>query len=159
MAFSHNTFFMSFIKIYLHFVWATKNRVPYLSSKSIRDDVWDHIHLNSKIKEIHTLYVGGHKDHCHCLVSLSKDQTISKIAQLLKGESSFWINKSGLIKDQFQDLKFDWQDEYYVESVSYSGLSNVINYISHQEEHHLVHSFEEEYEKLMIEINEQNLGG
>ncbi len=32
-------------------------------------------------------------EHCHCIVSLGEDQTMRKIMQLIKGESSYWINK------------------------------------------------------------------
>ena len=148
---------MPFIRVYLHFVWSTKNRKPYLSTPEIRNQVWEHIYLNAKLKEIRTLIVGGHKDHCHCLVSFDKEQTISKVAQLLKGECSFWINKSGLILEHFPNNKFDWQDEYYVESVSPEGLYPVRDYILNQEAHHKHFTFEQEYEKLMTEFNEQNL--
>jgi hypothetical protein len=43
----------------------------------------------------------------HCLISLGIEQTIEKVIQLIKGESSHWINKTGLCK-----TKFGWQDEY-----------------------------------------------
>lgn len=120
---------MPFIRVYLHLVWSTKNRFPFLITPAIRSQVWEHIYINSKLKEINTLLVGGYNDHCHCLVSLGKEQTISKVVQLLKGECSFWINKSGLILDHFPDNKFDWQDEYFVESVSPKSLHHVWNYI------------------------------
>jgi len=138
-------------------VWSTKNKVPYLITPEIRSKVWEHIYLNSKLKEINTLLVGGHKDHCHCLVSFGKEQTISKVAQLLKGECSFWINKFGLILDHFPNTKFDWQDEYFAESISPKDLHHVWNYILTQEEHHKHFTFDQEYEKLMTEFNEQNL--
>lgn len=46
--------------------------------------------------------VNGHAEHCHCLVSLSSNQIIEKIVQLIKGESSYWINKNNLINDKFR---------------------------------------------------------
>ncbi len=119
-----------------------------LSNKSARDQLWQHIMENSKRKNIHILEIGGHHDHCHCLVSLNKDQTISKIVQLLKGESSFWINRSGLITQHF-----DWQDEYYVESIPYDSISRVVNYIQLQEEHHRKDTFQEEVERFLNEFN------
>lgn len=39
---------MPFIKVYIHFVWSTKNRVPYLDSKELRLKVWNHIRENAK---------------------------------------------------------------------------------------------------------------
>ncbi|MEN8731407.1 MAG: transposase [Bacteroidia bacterium] len=48
--------------------------------------------------------VNGYSQYCHCLVSLDSNQTIAEIAQLIKGESSFWINKNELTSS-----KFGWQ--------------------------------------------------
>jgi REP element-mobilizing transposase RayT len=135
---------MQFIKVYIHFVWSTKNRQPYLNSKELRLKVWQHIKANAKTKGIFIDFISGYSDHCHCLISLGTDQTIQKIMQLIKGESSFWINKNQLTKE-----KFDWQDEYFAVSVSESALNKVRNYIKNQEEHHRKKSFQEEYEEFI----------
>ncbi|PWB19858.1 transposase, partial [Flavobacterium sp. HTF] len=87
---------MSFIKIYIHFVWSTKNRIPYLDSIELREKVWKHIIENAKEKGIFIDFINGYADHCHCLISLGVDQNIQKIMQLIKGESSYWINKNKL---------------------------------------------------------------
>jgi putative transposase len=135
---------MPFIKVYIHFVWSTKNREPFLDSKELRLKVWDHIRENARSKGIYLDFVSGYSDHCHCLVSLGLDQTIQKIMQLIKGESSFWINKNQLTKQ-----KFEWQDEYFAVSVSESILEKVRNYIQNQEDHHRKKSFEEEYSEFL----------
>lgn len=135
---------MPFIKIYVHFVWSTKNRVEYLETKEIRDKVWFHIKENAKKKDIFVDFVNGYSQHCHCLVSLGVDQTISKIMQLIKGESSHWINKEGLTKE-----KFEWQDEYWGVSVSESMIETVRNYFKNQENHHGTHSYNAEINELI----------
>ena len=135
---------MPFIKVYIHFVWSTKNREPFLDSKELRLKVWNHIRENAKSKGIFLNFVSGHSDHCHCLVSLGLDQTIQKIMQMIKGESSFWINKNQLTKQ-----KFEWQDEYFAVSVSESMLEKVRNYIQNQEDHHRKKSFQEEYAEFL----------
>lgn len=43
---------MPFVKVYIHFVWSTKNRVPYLDSKELRLKIWSHIRENGKEKGI-----------------------------------------------------------------------------------------------------------
>ena len=134
---------MPFVKIFIHFVWTTKNRKPFLDSRQLREKVWQHIQENSVKKGVHVDTIGGYQDHCHCLIKLGIDQTASKVMQLLKGESSYWINKELLTKS-----KFGWQDEYYGHSVSESGLGNVRRYIQNQEEHHRKTTFGEEYRKL-----------
>ena len=136
---------MPFVKVYIHFVWSTKNRVPYLSSPDIRQQMWKHIKQNADDKGIFIDFVNGYSDHCHCLVSLGVDQTIQKVVQLIKGESSFWINKSGLITS-----KFEWQDEYFAVSVSESMIDRVRGYIKKQEEHHQKKTFQQEYDELFL---------
>ena len=135
---------MPWIKVWLHFVWSTKNRIPYLQN-SIRPRVLDHIRQNAREKNIHVDFINGYLEHIHCLISLGNDQTLEKIMQLIKGESSFWINKSNLTEKKFQ-----WQDEYFVASVSESNLERVRRYIAKQEEHHSKVPFEKEFDELLL---------
>jgi len=135
---------MSLIKIYIHCVWSTKNREPYLESKELRTKVWKHIRENAKEKGIFVDFVNGYNNHCHCLISLGVDQTIQKVMQLIKGESSYWINKNKLTKE-----KFGWQDEYFAVSVSESMIERVRNYIKNQEQHHAKKSFQQEYDEFI----------
>lgn len=135
---------MPFVKVYIHFVWSTKNRVPYLVTKEIRQAMWQHIKENGKAKGIFIDFVNGYMEHCHCLVSLGTEQTISKVMQLIKGESAFWFNKQ-----KFIDKKLEWQDEYYAVSVSESILSKVREYIKNQEEHHKKKTYQLEYEEFI----------
>ncbi|AFH49633.1 Hypothetical protein IALB_1927 [Ignavibacterium album JCM 16511] len=135
---------MSWVRIWVHLVFSTKNREPYLNSKEIRQKVFQHIKDNAKLKGIWLDCINGYQDHIHCLISVNKDQTISTIAQLIKGESSFWINKNKLTK-----TKFIWQDDYWAVSVSESHIESVREYISKQEEHHKVKTFTEEVDEFM----------
>jgi putative transposase len=138
---------MPFIKIYIHFVWSTKNRVPYLKTLDIRKSMWKHIKENAMEKGIFVDYVNGYKDHCHCLVSLGSEQTISKVMQLIKGESAFWFNKQEMIEE-----KFEWQTEYFAVSVSESSVDRVRNYIKNQEVHHRGKTYQEEYDEFIIKF-------
>lgn len=136
---------MPFVKVYIHFVWSTKNRYPYLNTKEIRTKVWNHIRENAREKGIFIDFVNGYDDHCHCLVSLGVDQTIQKVMQMIKGESSYWINNQGLTKE-----KFEWQTEYFAVSVSESMIDKVRNYIKNQEAHHQKKTFQQEYDEFII---------
>lgn len=135
---------MPFIKVYIHFVWSTKNRFPFLNSLELREKMWKHIKENGKEKGIFIDFVNGYSDHCHCLVSLKSDQTIQKVIQMIKGESAFWFNNQNFILE-----KFGWQDEYFAVSVSESKIENVRNYIRNQETHHSIKSFDDEYNKMI----------
>ena len=136
---------MPFVKVYLHCVWSTKNRIPYLDSIELRQKDWNHIRENAIQKGIYIDFINGYSDHCHCLISLGVDQNIQKVIQLIKGESSFWINKNELTKEKFQ-----WQEEYFAVSVSESILDKVREYIKNQEEHHKKKSFQEEYDEFIL---------
>ncbi len=63
---------------------------------------------------------------------------------MIKGESSFWINKNHLTKE-----KFEWQDEYFAVSVSESMIEIIRNYIKKQEEHHSRKTFQQEYDEFI----------
>ena len=143
---------MPYIKVFIHFVWSTKNRIPFLGTKEIRHEVWQHIRTNSQEKGIYVDFVGGFDDHCHCLVSLGSEQTICKIMQSIKGESSYWINKQ-----HFFDQKFEWQNDYFAVSVSGSVINRVRDYIKNQEEHHKRKTFTDEYEEFIIKYGFQRM--
>lgn len=135
---------MPFVKIYIHLVWSTKNRIPFLKTQELRNEVWQHIKINAVEKGIFIDTVNGYTDHCHCLISLGIEQNISKVIQLIKGESSHWINKQNLC-----ETKFEWQDEYFAVSVSESIVQQVRAYINKQEEHHQLKTFQQEYEEFI----------
>ena len=110
----------------------------------MRQTIFNHIKENAKEKGIYIDFINGYTDHVHCLVSLGIDQSMSKIMQLIKGESSFWINKNGICED-----KFEWQDEYFAVSVSESIVDRVREYIKKQEEHHQKKTYAQEYDELI----------
>ena len=134
---------MSWVRIWVHLVFSTKNRETYLH-QSIRKQVFQHIKQNAETKDIWLDCVNGYADHAHCLISLNKDQSISKVAQLIKGESSFWINQNKLVEG-----KFIWQDDYWAVGVSESHLLQTREYIFNQEVHHRKTTFKEEVDEFM----------
>lgn len=140
---------MPYIKVYIHFVWSTKNRYPFLNTLESRQLVWKHIKENANNKGIYIDYVNGFEDHCHCLISMGFNQNIEKIMQLIKGESSFWINKNSHLFPCLKGRRFEWQEEYFALSVSESILNRVRNYIKNQENHHKKKSFKKEYDEIV----------
>ncbi len=129
---------MSFVKIWIHLVFATKNRQPLLGPE-LRSNLCKHIAQNCLQKGVFLKAINGYHDHVHCLISLGKDQNIAKISQLIKGESSFWINKNHLVEGGFS-----WQDDYFAVSIGESQVDDVVKYITKQEIHHAKKSFETE---------------
>ncbi|MBL7129393.1 MAG: IS200/IS605 family transposase [Ignavibacteria bacterium] len=143
---------MPYIKIWLHCVWNTKRRQPLLS-KEIRQNIFNHIKDYSREKKIFIDIINGSLEHVHCLISLGSEQNISKVINLLKGESSHWINNHKLIRG-----KFEWQDDYFAVSISESVVDKVRKYIDNQEEHHRKISFKEEYDEFIKKYRFKYLG-
>ena len=136
---------MAYVKMWVHCVWGTKNHVPILINGK-KYDIITHIRTNAESKGIYIDFVNGHSEHLHCLLLLRCDYTLSFVMQMIKGESSHWINKNKMIKG-----KFEWADEYYGASVSEADVKNVREYIKNQEEHHRIRTWEEEFKELLEE--------
>jgi len=135
---------MAYVKNWLHCVWGTKNRTPFLDKK-LKAELICHIKENAKAKNIYIDSIDGYKEHLHCLISLNPDHSLSKVIQLIKGESSFWMNKNKKTGN-----KFEWAVEYYAVSISVTDLQNVRRYIKNQEVHHRKETWEEEYNDFLI---------
>lgn len=127
----------------IHFIWATKNRMPIITDE-LKPLLLSHIKQNTIKKGIFIDTLNCVENHIHLLVSLGTEQTISKVAMLIKGESSFWVNKEKLTKQ-----KFEWQDEYIALSVSESAIDKARQYIINQKEHHKKKTFTQEYEEFL----------
>ncbi len=131
---------MPFIKVWIHLIWSTKNREKIISPR-LKPNLIQHIKDNAQEKSIFIDSINCVSDHIHLIVSLKGEQSISKVLNLIKGESSHWVNENNLT-----NVKFEWQDEFIAVSVSESQLEAVRKYIANQEEHHRIKSFKEEYE-------------
>ena len=134
---------MPYIKIWIHIIWTTKNRERIITNQ-IKSKLLKHIRENAKTKNIYIDLINCEPEHVHATISLSSDQTISKVMQLIKGESSNWINKNKLVQGHFE-----WQDEYIAVSVSESMINKIRDYIKNQEKHHRRKSFAEEYNEFI----------
>jgi len=129
---------MAYVRIWLHCVWGTKKKIPFITDQN-KKEITNHIRENAKNKNIYIDFINGYKEHIHCIISLNAEQQLTKVMQLIKGESSYWINKHSVVQG-----KFEWADEYYAVSVSESQLDKVREYIKNQEEHHRKKTWEEE---------------
>ena len=98
---------------------------------------------NCKKNNIFLQSINGHLDHMHCLISLGREQNIAKVCQLIKGESSHWINEKKLTEN-----RFEWQDDYWAASVSDSDVPRIMNYIANQDVHHAKKTLGEELNDL-----------
>ena len=118
----------SLAQIYLHLVFSTKDRRPFLQNSDLRNEMQ------------HDL--GGICNGLDC--PILRSITIADLIKQLKRESSKWIKtKSPSLAD------FHWQNGYGAFSISPGHVDQLIAYIVNQEEHHKTESFQAEYLRLL----------
>ena len=145
----------TYSNLFYHIVFSTKGR-KNLITPDIEARVWAYIGGIARKHEIIAVQVGGIENHIHVLILAKPKIAPSQIVQWLKGESSKWIH------DTFPQLRsFAWQDGFGVFSVSKSNVTDVIEYIKNQREHHAKQTFEDEYISMLklngIDYDEQYL--
>jgi len=135
----------SLSSVYLHIVFSTKDRFPFLADVGIRREAHALLGGIAKKFECPPLLVGGVGDHVHILLGLGRKVSQADLVKELKRGSSIWI------KERFPEMqKFGWQAGYGVFSVSPSKLESVQRYIEKQEEHHRRKSFQDEFRSLLV---------
>ena len=134
----------SHAQVYLHIVFSTKNRTPFLADSSIREEVHKYLGGTCNNLDCPVLRVGGVADHVHILCRLGRTVSIAHLVKELKRESSQWV------KERFPTLAdFYWQAGYGAFSVSESNVEVVREYVANQERHHATMSFQDEFRLLL----------
>ncbi|ALM49148.1 transposase [Flavobacterium psychrophilum] len=129
----------TYTQIYIQIVFAVKGRDNLISYKW-KDELYKYITgvvINEGQK---LLAINGMPDHVHILIGLKPTAALSNIVRDIKANSSRFINDKKWIAG-----KFEWQQGFGAFSYSHSQLTNVINYIQNQEEHHRTRTFRQEY--------------
>lgn len=134
----------SFAQIYLHIVFSTKDRQPFLQDPLILEEC--HNYLGGACNKLGcpVLRVGGVADHAHILCLLGRTIAVADLVKELKRDSSQWV------KSQDPALAdFYWQSGYGAFSVSPGHVELVREYIANQEEHHRTTTFQDEFRRLL----------
>jgi putative transposase len=134
----------SFAQIYLHLIFSTKKRQPFLADRELRLRL--HSYMAGICQNIGTtaLIIGGVADHVHILTRFSRTHSVAQVLRELKRESSKWL------KENNKDLgDFAWQDGYGAFSVSPAHVEPLKMYIAEQEKHHSTESFQDEYRRVL----------
>ena len=133
-------------QIYLQMVFAVKYRKAVID-KSWNSNLFGVIGNLINETKCKTIIVNGVEDHVHCFVGLKPVVSVSELMKTVKAKSSKYINDHKLTPE-----RFEWQEGYGVFSYSQKDVDTVYKYIHHQEEHHKVQPFLEEYLKLLKEF-------
>jgi REP element-mobilizing transposase RayT len=133
----------SLAQVYLHVVFSTKERRPFLKDREFRARVHAYLAGTCKNLDSPALIVGGVEDHVHILCRLGKSIEVATLVRELKRESSKWIKA-----EQPKLSQFYWQAGYGAFSISPSHVTALKEYIANQEEHHRKTTFQDEFRKL-----------
>ena len=130
----------SLSSVYLHLVFSTKERQPFLRDPNLRQEMHAYLGGISKTLECPPLIVGGVEDHVHLLGRMARTITQADWVKELKRVSSIWIKQHDPAS-----AAFAWQGGYGAFSVSTSALDRTSEYIANQEQHHQKQTFQDEY--------------
>lgn len=130
----------SFVCIYLHIVFSTKDRLPLVALEK-QKPLHRYLAGVARSHGMKAVSVGRMPDHIHVLLSLPSEIGAAKAVNILKSNSSRWMRQSV--------RGFAWQEGYAAFSVSLSALASVRAYIENQAEHHKRRDFRQEYLALL----------
>ena len=134
----------SLSSVYLHIVFSTKDRFPFLSDDIVREEVHAFLGGIAGKRNCPSVLVGGVSDHIHILLQLGRSISLADLVKELKRGSNLWI------QGRFPQMeKFAWQAGYGAFSVSASNLESVRIYIEKQKEHHARCSFQDEFRSFL----------
>lgn len=119
------------IRIYLHVVWATHRRSPWILPAWERD-LYRCIGEEATRFKCGVLAQGGMEDHVHLILNFPATVEFAKVLQAIKGTSS------NFARDNFPrtELGYGWQDGYGAFSISPSQLQKAIDYVQNQKQRH-----------------------
>jgi REP element-mobilizing transposase RayT len=131
--------------VYIHLVFSTKDRYPFLRDSDLRAELHAELGGISKTLGCAPLITGGVEDHIHQLARFGRVITQAGWVKELKRVSNLWLKQKHLLRN------FEWQSGYASFSVSPSELEQMKKYIATQEEHHRRMSFQDELRGLLRE--------
>ena len=130
-----------FARIFYHFVWSTKNRMPFIQ-KEFRQNLWLYIAQIAEQNRWNIISVGGTANHVHILFQSTSLECVSNVVRFFKSHSSRFVRKN------FSE-NFEWQNGYSVFSVDFRTIPKIKKYIENQEQHHQSMLFESELKKII----------
>jgi len=129
--------------VYIHLVFSTKERRPFLKDENVRTSLHAQLGRISKQLKCAPIVTGGMEDHIHLLARFGRTIAQAEWVKELKRVSNLWL------KQEYSIRTFEWQGGYADFSVSASNLERVKKYIVNQHQHHRKMSFQDELRTLL----------
>lgn len=137
----------TYTQIHIHAVFSVQNRECIIGNQW-KDELYKYFTGILSNNHHKLLAINGMPDHIHILFGMRPTQSLSDLMQDIKGNSSKWINDRKFVRG-----KFSWQEGYGAFSYSKSQLSQIIQYIEKQQEHHRKKTFIEEYKEFLDDFD------
>lgn len=134
--------------VYIHLVFSTKGRRPFLRDRERREALHAYLGGISKTLDCPPIIIGGTEDHAHILARFGRTITQADWVKELKRVANLWLKEQSSAYADFQ-----WQGGYADFSVSQSNLERVRSYIANQEAHHRKLNFQDELRSLLKKHN------
>lgn len=115
----------SYTRLFVHLVWATYSRTPILTP-AIRRELDPYLKGRAEILNCRVLALGGMPDHLHVLVRMHPATSVARLAQELKGASSYHINHVFRPTNRHR-----WQGGYGAFSCWERDIGVVVRYIEY----------------------------
>jgi putative transposase len=128
------------VYLFVHVILSVRGREALLT-KPVRRVLLVHLQKDSGERGIKIVAAGGVEDHVHCLLQLMPAQNLVQVVKSIRMISADWLNDNKLLASGFE-----WEDGYVANSVSPSGVQQVIDYIGKQEDIHRSRTLESELE-------------
>lgn len=133
----------TYTQLQIHFVFAVKWRLALIDPEW-EDQLHKYITAIVQNNDHKMLAINSAYDHTHFLAGIHPKQSMSDLLELVKGDSSEFINNHNFTK-----RKFNWQTGFGAFSISRSHLDKAVNYIHNQKAHHQKESLRDEYLRLL----------
>jgi REP element-mobilizing transposase RayT len=145
----------TFSQIYIQVVFAVQNRHS-LIKPDWEEELYKYITGITKNKGQKMLAINGSHDHIHFFIGMKPNCCLSDLVREIKKASNSFVNER-----KFTNHIFQWQEGFGSFSYGHSQLTNVIQYIQEQKEHHKKKTFKKEYLSFLkafeIEFKEEYL--
>lgn len=83
----------SLVQIYVHIVFSTKDRMPFLKDEAFRGRVHAYLAGICSKQDCTAIIVNGVADHVHLLCRLGKQIAVSSLVREIKRDSSSWVKE------------------------------------------------------------------
>lgn len=119
----------TYTQLHIQFVFSVQFRAALIDA-SWKESLHQYITGIIQNHKHKMLQINSMPDHIHILIGLNPQEAISSLIQVVKAESTKWINDNNLTKS-----KFAWQGGFGAFSYSKDQLPKVIEYIKKPDDH------------------------